>query len=205
MKKVLFVLVLFCLAACNYDAGKCWLRGEEEGGVGGGPIAPGWGGDYGNAPPEPQDGTGPSGSDADAEVPKQPLLFAYGPDAFKFVVTRPWDGNDGAGGWQEATTKLMFTKPKPQDESDGCTPSGSKTVAFSCGLLVEMPVRTSTKTISTKEAARLSANAATAAYDAEKWKDGDTEATFCKRFAVTMERKLNPKGASIGARVTRTK
>jgi hypothetical protein len=205
MKKVLFVLVLFCLAACNflaacnYDAGECWVRGEEEGGVGGGgPIAPGWGGDYGDAPPEPQDGTGPSGSDADAEVTKQPL--GYGPLAFKFVVTMEDDGKDGAGGWQKATTKLSFTRVKPADDSDGCNPGGT-TEVWTCGLTIGMPVRTHLETISTTEAAKRSAWGATKAGDEVKRLSNEPKDRFCTRYRDEMKKLMNKKW-NLGARVT---
>jgi len=58
MNKALFVLFL-ALAACNYDAGECYVRGEEAGGIGGGVISPGGVGGFGDVPPEPQDATNP--------------------------------------------------------------------------------------------------------------------------------------------------
>lgn len=54
LQKFAAALVFVGLASCNWDEGPCYLRDDVEGGgVGGGPIAPGWGG-YGEAPPEPQ-------------------------------------------------------------------------------------------------------------------------------------------------------
>lgn len=59
MKKGFGVLVLV-FAACNYDAGECYLRGQEGGGVGGGVLPPVGVGGFGDVPPEPQDATDPA-------------------------------------------------------------------------------------------------------------------------------------------------
>lgn len=56
MKKVLTVVSLG-LAACNYDAGECWVRGEGLEGAGGGIIAPPGAGGFGDVPPQPQSAT----------------------------------------------------------------------------------------------------------------------------------------------------
>lgn len=54
MKAALGVLVL-AFAACNYDAGECYVRGEEGEGAGGGVIVSSTGvGAYGSVPLEPQ-------------------------------------------------------------------------------------------------------------------------------------------------------
>lgn len=51
-----FAAPLLSLAACNYDVGECWVRGEGSDGAGGGLIIPATtSGDFGDAPPEPQD------------------------------------------------------------------------------------------------------------------------------------------------------
>jgi hypothetical protein len=58
MKK-LVLLVCGFVAACNYDTGECYLRGEEGAGAGGGAIIPTGYGGFGDVPPKPQGGPAP--------------------------------------------------------------------------------------------------------------------------------------------------
>lgn len=53
MNKV-WTIVLLALPGCIRDAGECWVRGEEAGGVGGGVIVGAGAGGFGDVPPEPQ-------------------------------------------------------------------------------------------------------------------------------------------------------
>ena len=46
--------LLLALPGCIRDAGECWVRGEDEGGVGGGVIVGAGAGGFGDVPPEPQ-------------------------------------------------------------------------------------------------------------------------------------------------------
>lgn len=49
------ILFLGSLAACNYDTGECYVRGQEGAGAGGTVVTqPGTGG-FGDVPPKPQD------------------------------------------------------------------------------------------------------------------------------------------------------
>ncbi len=48
------LLAVGFVAACNYDTGECYLRGEEGGGAGGGAIIPTGYGGFGDVPPKPQ-------------------------------------------------------------------------------------------------------------------------------------------------------
>lgn len=47
------------VAACNYDTGECYLRGQDGAGVGGGAITPTGAGGFGDVPPEPQGAPAP--------------------------------------------------------------------------------------------------------------------------------------------------
>jgi hypothetical protein len=59
----LFVVLCFGLAACNYDVGECWVRGEGNEGAGGSIISPtGGDGAFGYVPARPQNA--PVGSGA---------------------------------------------------------------------------------------------------------------------------------------------
>lgn len=53
MRRCLFV-VLIGLAACNFDTGECYLRGDGTDGTDGVIITPTGVGGYGSVPPEPQ-------------------------------------------------------------------------------------------------------------------------------------------------------
>jgi hypothetical protein len=55
-----FAILFLGLTACNYDAGECYVRGEEGDGVGGGVITPGGAGGFGAVPPEPQGAPSPA-------------------------------------------------------------------------------------------------------------------------------------------------
>lgn len=59
----LVVVLCFGLAACNYDVGECWVRGEGNEGAGGSIITPtGGDGAFGYVPARPQNA--PVGSGA---------------------------------------------------------------------------------------------------------------------------------------------
>lgn len=49
-----WMLVLLAFPGCIRDAGECWVRGEDTGGVGGGVIVGAGAGGFGDVPPEPQ-------------------------------------------------------------------------------------------------------------------------------------------------------
>lgn len=125
-------------------------------------------------------------------------IGAYQSAAFSFEVTIKDDGEGEAGGWQEATARLVFTRPRPAD-NDGCSPGGTHQV-WRCPLTVGMPVRTKQETISRSTAADRSADAATTAADAVTRGANENEADFCKRFRIKMQEILNKK--NVGARVT---
>lgn len=120
--------------------------------------------------------------------------------AFNFVVTIKDDGEGKAGGWQEATARLAFTRLKPGDK-DSCSP-GDKYEVWRCPMKVGIPVRTHKDTFSTSRAAAMAADAATVADENVKRATGETEAAFCKRFRTKMEAELNTK--TLGARVTQS-
>lgn len=58
MKKEYGLVCILGLLACNYDVGECYVRGEQEPGVGGGLPAPTGSGGFGSVPLEPQSGVG---------------------------------------------------------------------------------------------------------------------------------------------------
>lgn len=126
----------------------------------------------------------------------------YQAAAFSFEVTIKDDGEDEGGGWQEATARLVFTRPRPADK-DSCSPGGTHEV-WRCPLTVGMPVRTSKIKISKAMAADKSADAATAAAKAVTREKDETEAKFCTRFRTKMEVLLNSP-TQIGARVAQPK
>ncbi|WP_437602473.1 hypothetical protein WMF28_12730 [Sorangium sp. So ce590] len=52
MRKLIAILAV-SLAACNFDVGECWVRGEGTGGAGGIINLTTGSGDFGGVPPEP--------------------------------------------------------------------------------------------------------------------------------------------------------
>lgn len=74
-----WAVVLVALPGCIRDAGECWVRGEDSGGVGGGVIVGAGAGGFGDVPPEPQNepaSADPCVQTAECEVTWKPQAAA---------------------------------------------------------------------------------------------------------------------------------
>jgi hypothetical protein len=116
--------------------------------------------------------------------------------AFKFKTTTiADDGKDGAGGWQEAATKLEFN-----DARDGTLHT------WTCSIEVGMPIRSQKGgTVSPDDAAEATASAANIASDLvmtrqTKW----LPIAFCPEFGTELGKQLNGRPRIFGARVQRS-
>jgi hypothetical protein len=129
-----------------------------------------------------------------ARPPETVQVGGFSPSIFKFVVTRPDDGKDKAGGWQEAVATMNF--------SDG---RQLPTDRWTCTIKVGMPIRPENYgVISSAVAASMSAAAATTASKAvmhrrPMW----IAASYCIHFAKEVQLTLNTTWSKLGARVWR--
>jgi hypothetical protein len=138
-------------------------------------------------------------ADTEAAQP-EPTAEAQQPayeNVFHFVETLKDDGNDRAGGWQEATARLKFCEWR----------STILPVCWQCPIKVGMPMRTAKHgRISHRFAAQITAEVATEVtdsliYSRPSW--ADLEAVYCRQLQEEMEQKLKSPPYEVGARVTR--
>jgi len=111
---------------------------------------------------------------------------------WSFTVTIPWDGQDGAGGEQEATAPVEFvTATMPPH-------------FFSCTVRVRMPVRTvKYKEITRRYAADVTLAVSNEAANLMDWRYwGEPTSVYCRQFVEKMQHVFLERYAGIGARVT---
>lgn len=75
--------LLLTLSGCIRDAGECWVRGEEAGGVGGGVIVGAGAGGFGDVPPEPQAESGAVSGDPCVQTAECEVTWSAGSDVCK--------------------------------------------------------------------------------------------------------------------------
>ena len=78
-----WAIVLILAPGCIRDAGECWVRGEEEDGVGGGVIVGGGAGGFGDVPPEPQAESGAVSGDPCVQTAECEVTWSAGSDVCK--------------------------------------------------------------------------------------------------------------------------
>lgn len=76
--------VLGLLAACNYDTGECYVRGQDGTGAGGAVITPPGSGGFGDVPPKPLDANGDL-ADPCSQVAECTVTWKAGSDSCKDV------------------------------------------------------------------------------------------------------------------------
>lgn len=118
----------------------------------------------------------------------------FSADLFKFSVDRPWDGKDGAGGWQKASTTLKFVDGRhfiPR--------------SWTCPVTVGMPLQTrGDGSISAVWAAATSAGIATdASVNVVHRKTEWIGAEYCIEFYKEMNDLFKARHETLGARVSR--
>lgn len=187
------VVAAFCLSACNYTVGQCWIDDEGNNGgpgAGGGPVVPygGAGGyGYGDEPgKEPQDFS---------EPPECNSIGSYSSSLFKFKTEIADDPSAPAGGWQVAEPTLKFVDAR-QD------PPASWTCTYRFGI----PLRTVVHgKISASDAAEIAAEVATLGSSLTRPKKAVwVPADFCNQFITDMRSILSDKSGpyvSYGAKV----
>ncbi len=168
------ITLTLLLGACTYTDGQCWLRSDENGGPGAGGgviVPPHGGGDNGEVTPAPQ-GAG------DSTPPDCVGIGTYSSSLFKFVTTVADDGEDAAGGYQEATaSSVKFVDGRQEPPA-----------AWTCKVWVGMPIRTvKFGTISPEKAAEIAADVLTAAasptmHNRDSWVPG----LFCSQLGTGM-------------------
>jgi hypothetical protein len=160
-------------------------------GAGGGSFGSGAGG---GSPGESPEGFGFCGSDVCAgQCPVITGGNSFDASDFVFVTTVPDDGQDGAGGWQQAIATLKFVR-------------WTSTIfpqRWSCPVTVGMPIRSAAwGTWSASKAATVTAAIATLASENVTHETPDlTGVLFCSAFKDEMLSLFKMQFAGLGARV----
>ncbi|MDI1476791.1 hypothetical protein [Polyangium sp. y55x31] len=118
---------------------------------------------------------------------------AFSPAYFQFVTVVADDGTGAAGGWQSALAVLNFVDNRRIFSMN----------AWSCQVVVGMPIRHSIHGVITPQrAAMVTAEAATAASSiVMRSQSSWLRATYCPAFATELEAQLNMRMTRVGARV----
>ncbi|MFO0589884.1 MAG: hypothetical protein U0441_20250 [Polyangiaceae bacterium] len=183
------VILSSILGACTHTDGQCWLRSEDSGGsgVGGGVVGPPVGGFGDDIAPTPQNTAGGVPPDCQSNI------TGFSASLFKFATTVADDGEGKAGGYQEASTTLVFIDGR-QDPTE----------TWTCNVWMKMPLRTEKLgTISATKAAEIASDVTTFSSSAVMHSRPSWQPTlFCGKFQDMMNEVFKNSYPGLGAQAT---
>jgi hypothetical protein len=143
------------------------------------------------------DDTAPPSSTSTAPPASEPIGQVSEPmgpfrNPWVFTVTKNYDGQDGAGGEQEATAPIGFVAATVPPHY------------FVCNVRVRMPVQTLKHGRITKRyAAAVTLKVSDEAADLMDWREwGEPTTVYCRQYVEKMQNVFRERYAGIGARVT---